>query len=383
MTPTYKRQAADRLEGTARDVWEKTQAQDRWLLDGLSDDVLSGAEYAHNAPTLAKQYRKHELVDRLAGHMSRELTEDELEDVMVALLRTPRDVPESQWLKPFPTLRGERTLVPVSKKEWMSYKVSDQLIRQWAMTSADDHPVPLAMQRIVKRELAKGGKLDHMKRTSSWEASEEFLKKHDKALTKFVRAMYEETQKALADAGIEELILYRGMAYKRLPKWMPDPRQHATARAPLQPASSFASDASIAYMFAGSRKGSMMMVIRVPRDRILGTARTGWGCLGESEWVVLGGKLEARVLNTGHVWSQLTMAEKKGELVIMESFDAIPENQDWTKQTWDITNPDCSLVSSKAELERVLESMGMTIDEFKRLPAYRNVRNKPKWLREL
>lgn len=47
------------------------------------------------------------------------------------------------------------------------------------------------------------------------------------------------------------------------------------------------------------------------------------------------------------------------------NIDAILENADWTKQTWDLPPIDSQ------EFKDLLKSWGITMDEFKKLPAYK------------
>lgn len=50
----------------------------------------------------------------------------------------------------------------------------------------------------------------------------------------------------------------------------------------------------------------------------------------------------------------------------MVNLDADLRNADWTKQTWDLID-----VTTEEELVRYLRGKGMSLEAFKRLPAYK------------
>ena len=63
------------------------------------------------------------------------------------------------------------------------------------------------------------------------------------------------------------------------------------------------------------------------------------------------------------------------------------DNADWTKQTLDFLLPDgvegMRRVRSRDDMREYLQMSGMTVEEFKRLPAYRLALRRQPWLREL
>ena len=63
-----------------------------------------------------------------------------------------------------------------------------------------------------------------------------------------------------------------------------------------QPISSFATDPKVSEDFARATGDSQSMLIQVsiPKERILGTCQTGFGCKNETEMVVLGGTDKVR-----------------------------------------------------------------------------------------
>lgn len=106
----------------------------------------------------------------------------------------------------------------------------------------------------------------------------------DKDTRKLLRAMYDRTQKMLADAGIENLDVHRGLGS----------REHTSARFETakqrclytgNACESFSLNLRTARHF-----GSYMISTTVPRKRILATFLTGFGCADETEVVILGGR---------------------------------------------------------------------------------------------
>ncbi len=54
------------------------------------------------------------------------------------------------------------------------------------------------------------------------------------------------------------------------------------------------------------------------------------------------------------------------------NLDADPQNANWAKRTWDLSD-----IDSEMELTEFLDSIGMTVEEFKGLPIYRWNKEKP------
>lgn len=104
---------------------------------------------------------------------------------------------------------------------------------------------------------------------------------------RLARRMYENTQDTLAAEGVTELSLYRGMKNRvgHVGRQWATPGVHEVTD--LMPANSWSSSRSTAANFGGSN--GVMLVVTVPASRILGSARTGFGCWGEWEFAVLNG----------------------------------------------------------------------------------------------
>jgi hypothetical protein len=73
------------------------------------------------------------------------------------------------------------------------------------------------------------------------------------------------------------------------------------------------------------------------------------------------------------------LQDNDGNQITQEQANALMlDNVDWPKHTWD-------LPTDKDEFLRVLQMMGMSVDEFKQLPVYRWNVEKPElaWLKDL
>ena len=106
----------------------------------------------------------------------------------------------------------------------------------------------------------------------------------DKDTRKLLRAMYDRTQKVLADAGIENLDVHRGFRSGKHPA----ARLEETKQRCL-----YAGNACESFSLnlnTAQRFGRHIISTTVPRKRILATFLTGFGCADEAEVVILGGR---------------------------------------------------------------------------------------------
>lgn len=166
-------------------------------------------------------------------------------------------------------------------------------IATWANTAGDSKPTALLMQHAVKDEF--GLKADWGQRFLVQNAvgvqghykggPDQLLKDVTGAYPKVedwyrrvVRVQYENTQEELKAAGIKEVAVWRGMKVPTSLSWA----VAGEHRVPLQPANSWTTNKSIA-----SRFGRTYLKATFPAALILGTARTGFGCLNEEEFVIM------------------------------------------------------------------------------------------------
>ena len=177
-----------------------------------------------------------------------------------------------------------------SKEGLLAYATSSGMLNAWANSSNDNNVNTLAMQNIAESHFgltdaaqwgagnAGNSEQNHseiMGRVSSIENT------HEDLITSALDAQYNATQQWFQGSGISEITLYRGVEME-----IPSGTQEITMR----PLSSWSLEPDVADGF-----GDTILQATFPVDRILSIPTTGIGCLGESEVVVLGGKINAEV----------------------------------------------------------------------------------------
>lgn len=171
---------------------------------------------------------------------------------------------------------------------------ASQLVGTWAQTSADSHPLSQAIQYAASDEFGLPKFTAHFGSSMGFGPKNlrlgQIHSKHGAFLRRFVRSQYDYTQAWFAENGIESVTIFRGMRFTAPPGWV-QKGGGITSNIELQPLSSFSSEYGVAREFADS-SGAVMTAIRVPVDKVLSTARTGFGCLNEGEVVLLGGEYE-------------------------------------------------------------------------------------------
>jgi hypothetical protein len=173
--------------------------------------------------------------------------------------------------------------------------ITSQLIGTWAASSGDSHRWALALQKKAAdmfdlpwppvgyaSQLAKADNYSKGRFGGHTLAENVDIinDRYGTVLEAFLEAMYEETQEELDRLfpGKDEINLVRGM---RVAVGATDTIQHQEVM--LNPMSSFAINTTISKRF-----GSTLLYGKVPKERIIGTATSGYGCLNEYEFVVLG-----------------------------------------------------------------------------------------------
>lgn len=170
---------------------------------------------------------------------------------------------------------------------------AQDLVDRWASTAADHDASARAIQDVVARELgATAAQWETFKENEpqpAWAGPQMPVIAHDEIVSAFVHETYNQTQSALREMGIKEdehVTLYRGMNLS----------DYLEGEHPMDfnPASSWTTDWSTATMFAqgdpftgGDHTAGNRLVMSVMAKDIYSTARTGPGCLGESEVLVL------------------------------------------------------------------------------------------------
>lgn len=163
-----------------------------------------------------------------------------------------------------------------ARKDWIRERIS-----KWAGTSGDHDADAVAMQIAVREEFGlANADMSHFSASTVREAQGVY-QNSGQAYREFVRAMHDNTQEYFTHHGVTHLTLVRGARYST-------PQHDGWGYVKLQPASSFSTDVKTSMDF-----GNTMHVVRIPVNQLLGSARTGFGCLSEHEFVVLGGELRA------------------------------------------------------------------------------------------
>jgi hypothetical protein len=169
-----------------------------------------------------------------------------------------------------------------------SLAVLRKQVGQWAQNSGRGE-LAVCMQRAIndefdlghntKAKLTQGTDLEYAN-------YEKFYQENKEGLRAMARAQYNNTQAYFKQRGIKEVYLYRGMDV--IPSGVP--AGPSAANITLRPASSFSTNYATSAQpnFSGGTKG-LILSGTVPVERIMGTCRTGYGCLSEYEAVVLSG----------------------------------------------------------------------------------------------
>lgn len=179
-------------------------------------------------------------------------------------------------------------------------ELASMLVQSWAATSGDASPGALAIQRAVADvfdlDWPPVGYTTPAARNALADA-DKLWAKHRGTFDHFVRAQYTVTQRELDLMYPGEgrtVRLVRGMHLSNRGTW-DGPRVEPVA---LNPASSFAVNTTTSKRF-----GSTLIYVDVPKERILGTSLSGFGCLNEYEYVVIGSRLPEDMATVGANWS--------------------------------------------------------------------------------
>jgi hypothetical protein len=156
-----------------------------------------------------------------------------------------------------------------------------ELVYQWANTSCDDSKLSLALQ-ISASEVFGGRRSKDMMSKSNYREGLKLYMRHQKGFDAFIKAQYAETQDFLQKRGIEYVTVVRGA---RLPNRPVGKYKDWLGTNPL---ASFTTDFGTAKAFAGTQGKRSIIGATVHRSQILSTPRTGFGCRGEHEVVVIG-----------------------------------------------------------------------------------------------
>jgi len=251
------------------------------------------------------------------------------------------------------------------------YNVVNSLVHTWSESSADNNPTALAMQIAAWDEFQTiNGRMSHLTGKKNYEVAKQLYDKTGILYKAFHRAQYSETQKWLEGKGVGEYVtLYRGA---KLPREDFPVGTSGITTLKLQPVSSFSTNIREAANFAYHGESGIPSVsaVRIPRQKVLSTSRTGYGCLHESEITVLGDEYESLLINLddlGFTSLQIEehivgMEERFAKAVGMVYLDDLDKNADWPKRTDDtMFGPGNNI--SKAIVDTPMGDDGVNFDQ--------------------
>lgn len=167
-------------------------------------------------------------------------------------------------------------------------RIATDVIKTWAATSGDANPGSLMMQRAAADLFDLPWPPVGYTSANSLSAvrtAETLYERHKDIARFFTQTQYDTTQRVLTELGYGDVI--------KLARGSDLPFDEMTAlglkgkldEVMLNPLSSFAQNREIARSF-----GNTTIWVEVPKERILGCSFTGYGCLHEYEFVVIGAK---------------------------------------------------------------------------------------------
>jgi hypothetical protein len=213
-------------------------------------------------------------------------------------------------------------------------KFTKEKIDLWAETSGDSSVPAVKMQDAVKKEFGlDDAAMDHLEASyvvgTGWEAEEA----RNRA---FVRAEYERTQEWFKARGITHVSVFRGMGsgpgtdigYENVEgDFGVGQFGLGYETVTMQPASSWSTDLDVAIEFGADSSAPVVLTTRVPVETVLATCVTGRGCYVESELILLGKPIRARVFDThlreeepyDALTDSFTQANRRGKQKILDS----------------------------------------------------------------
>ncbi|MEV0824762.1 NUDIX domain-containing protein [Nonomuraea rubra] len=181
----------------------------------------------------------------------------------------------------------------------------EQLIRMWGFGAGELLPPRLAMNMAALDEFGLTGVLDlqaYADHSRARTAARDYARDGE-VLRDFLRQQYAQTQHELSRHGIEELTLYRGVAFEwghPMPALAAAATGDVVAAPPALPLQSWSAIPGVAKRYTGLGDGAVMAGV-FPASRVLATPWTGMGQLPLHEFVLLAGPGEVTVLRPPHV----------------------------------------------------------------------------------
>lgn len=192
----------------------------------------------------------------------------------------------------FMTVAERDAFLATSEGVMLREHLASNMVQTWAGTSADNNPLSLLAQQRAEIKFGMQTDTSHLSSQSGWQAALAAPPAMVRIMDSTLDSMYKNTQAQFAAEGIKTIKLTRGQGWRvGRPQWVENlgPGESAVGQTRLQPMSSFSSSKAIATRFATGYP-SYYITADFPVEWIIGTARTGFGCLHEAEFVVMGGR---------------------------------------------------------------------------------------------
>jgi hypothetical protein len=274
---------------------------------GSLPDSKAGAtpQGLQSAEKLVSQYQKED-----SNYQTKDATKASLTNHLIDAAKTDPAV-KSQFLQMSKNsqLQGKYSLQSFTDDQRLAYAAkmaASNFVDRWAGTSGDSSPTSLGMQQAVANKFGLGQKVQGSQtyvytnlkdEIEKWGLNSQLIKDahnpveagqvlgNSAVFKAYVDKQYDATQQRLKAEGIKELSLYRGMggSFK--------PTGEATAsHFTMNPLTSFSQTTSTASSF-----GSNKFTSTFPIERIFSYPKTGPGCYGEEEFVIVGGKITTHI----------------------------------------------------------------------------------------
>lgn len=246
------------------------------------------------------------------------------------------DIPNRDWRGASDEVRGEvkaRIVQELANRTRIDQNTVNMFIEQWSHSSNDNDMRSLAVQQDASNEFGVSlsdftkdkvseinAKIEHLvdeyanKRMFSPfkgkpdEAREWLIRStpewrsllSSEQQKQLLRTMYDHTQEQLAAAGLQgHVTLYRGVKWLERDVDKLDPNSTISITGNAIESWSFSPEAAERFAKPRGNKAGVVLAMDIPIKAILGTAKTGFGCLTEAEFVVLGidGQAQIRSLH--------------------------------------------------------------------------------------
>lgn len=285
------------------------------LIDQITDRLWNDEGWAQyrakvedRIKVLPDQAKVHQLYDELHHFISQDaLTSGQVQNVADRLGISSFDS-QARIKDMFTAMKKgagrddfDRALLP-SKIEWLAkpdatkahvYNEVSSRVQTWASNSGDSNTESILMQLAAKEQFGLTGDpwVAFRSGGSSRAAIEDMYRDQGGWYRAVAQAMYENTQAEFRAAGITEISVVRGMSFGHPPPtWA---TVAGASRPELMPINSWSTDVGIAKRFAsgaagnGSGSHKILLEATIPVELVIGSARTGFGCLSEWEFVVM------------------------------------------------------------------------------------------------